>query len=197
MAEKPNSVEMTIEVVASYLAHNNLRPGDVPDFIAQTHAAIAALGAAPEMEPVASDEPAQPEHQPAVTVRKSLASRDHILSMIDGKPYKTLKRHLSRHGLTPTEYRERYGLKADYPMTAPAYSEHRREVAKTLGLGRKPKAPGETAPAAAAEPVAEPVKATRRRVAKAEAVTEAKPAAMRGRPRKVVPEEASGKPASE
>jgi hypothetical protein len=60
--------------------------------------------------------------------------------MIDGKPYKTLKRHISRHGMTPAEYRERYGLKADYPMIALAYSEQRNAVAKSLGLGRKPKA---------------------------------------------------------
>ena len=121
MAEENNLAAMTIEVVASYVAHNNLRPDDVPAFIAQTHSAIVALTAA-EPDPAAQAEPkATPaEHQPAVTVRKSLASRDHILSMIDGKPYKTLKRHISRHGMTPAEYRERYGLKPDYPMTAPA-----------------------------------------------------------------------------
>ena len=138
MPEENNLVAMTIEVVASYVAHNNMRPDDLPGFIAQTHAAIAGLNAAPEPEADAAEAEAAPEHQPAVTVRKSLASREHILSMIDGKPYKTLKRHIARHGMTPAEYRERYGLKADYPMTAPAYSEHRREVAKTLGLGRKP-----------------------------------------------------------
>jgi predicted transcriptional regulator len=73
-----------------------------------------------------------------VSVRKSLGSKDHILSMIDGKPYKSLKRHLSRHGLTPDDYRSRYNLPSSYPMVAPAYSEQRREVAKRLGLGRKP-----------------------------------------------------------
>ena len=133
----------------------------MPAFIAQTHASIAGLSKQeepaapePEVEPV-------PEHQPAVTVRKSLASRDHVLSMIDGRPYKTLKRHLSRHGLTPAEYRQRYGLKADYPMTTPAYSEHRREVAKSLGLGRKPKAPEQAAPPP--EPTPEPAATPKRR----------------------------------
>ena len=82
---------------------------------------------------------------PAVSVRKSLASRDHIFSLIDGRPYKTLSRHLSRHGLTPDAYRARYKLKADYPMVAEGYSEQRRETAKRLGLGRKPKAPSEPA----------------------------------------------------
>ncbi len=134
--ETASLVEMTIEVVASYVSHHNMRPDDVPAFIVQTHAAIAAL--TKKDEPAAEPVPeAAAEFTPAVTVRKSLASRDYILSLIDGKPYKTLKRHLSRHGLTPAEYRERYGLKSDYPMTAPAYSDHRREVAKSLGLGRK------------------------------------------------------------
>ena len=195
MAEDSNLVEMTIEVVASYVAHNNLRPDDVPSFIAQTHAAIAALTKTEEPAPeMAAD--SEPTHEPAVTVRKSLASRAHIISLIDGKPYKTLKRHLSRHGLTPAEYRQRYGLKSDYPMTAPAYSEHRRDVAKTLGLGRKPKAQleePEEAPASTPEPepAAEPVKAKRGRKPAAAAGEESAPAtpAKRGRPRKVRSEE--------
>jgi predicted transcriptional regulator len=70
-------------------------------------------------------------------VRKSLASHDHILSLIDGKPYQSLKRHLSKHGLTPEQYRARYRLKADYPITAPAYSERRRALAQRIGLGAK------------------------------------------------------------
>lgn len=74
---------------------------------------------------------------PRVSVRKSLASRDHIISMIDGKPYRTLRRHLTTHGLTPDDYRQRYGLKPDYPMVAPSYSESRSAMAKTIGLGRK------------------------------------------------------------
>jgi predicted transcriptional regulator len=77
------------------------------------------------------------EFTPAVTVRKSLSSKDHIISLIDGKPYKTLKRHLSRHGLTPDQYRERYGLKSDYPMVSENYAEMRRSLAKKIGLGRK------------------------------------------------------------
>jgi predicted transcriptional regulator len=133
MSDDNDLVSMTIEVVASYVAHNSIAPDDVPGFIAKTHAAIKQLN----QEPEAPAEVPAPAHEPAVTVRKSLASRDHIISLIDGKPYKTLKRHLAGHGLTPVQYRERYSLKADYPMVAPAYSDHRREVAKTLGLGRK------------------------------------------------------------
>jgi len=147
MPEENNLVEMTIEIVASYVAHNNIRPEDVPDFIAKTHAAITGIAKEPEA-PAEPAPPAEAEYTPAVTVRKSLASPDHILSMIDGKPYKTLKRHLGTHGLTPAEYRARYGLKADYPMVAPGYSEQRRDVAKRLGLGRKRQEP---APAPEAE----------------------------------------------
>jgi predicted transcriptional regulator len=185
LTEDNNLVAMTIEVVASYVAHNNMRPDDVPGFIAQTYAAIAALNAAPE--PAVADQPgAAAEHQPAVTVRKSLASREHILSMIDGKPYKTLKRHIGRHGMTPAEYRERYGLKADYPMIAPAYSEQRREVAKSLGLGRKPAAQVQEAEVAAPEPVAAAQPAKRGRKPKAAAeqapAPASAPAKRRGRP---------------
>lgn len=151
MSEENNLVAMTIEIVASYVSHNSMPSADVAAFISQTHAAITAIsapgGAAAEDSP---SETAQ-EYPPAVTVRKSLGSRDHILSLIDGKPYKSLKRHIGAHGLTPAQYRERYGLKGDYPMVAPGYSEKRREVAKRLGLGRKPKQPA-AALVAAVEP---------------------------------------------
>jgi len=98
------------------------------------------------------EEPAV-EYTPAVSVRKSLASPDHIISMIDGKPYKTLRRHLATNGLTPEEYRARYNLKADYPMVSETYSESRRAMAKKIGLGRKPGAK------VAAKPDAKPTKA--------------------------------------
>lgn len=146
MPEENNLVAMTIEVVASYVAHNNIRPEDVPDFITKTHAAITGIAKEPEASPEPAP-PAEAEYTPAVTVRKSLASPDHIVSLIDGKPYKSLKRHLGTHGLTPADYRARYGLKSDYPMVAPGYSEQRREVAKRLGLGRKRQEPAPDAPA--------------------------------------------------
>lgn len=169
MSEENNLVAMTIEVVANYVAHNNLRPEDVPDFIAKTHAAIAGIAKGPET-PAEEAPPAEEAFTPAVTVRKSLGSPDHILSMIDGKPYRSLKRHLSSHGLTPVDYRERYGLKADYPMVAPGYSAQRREVAKRLGLGRKPKvveAPAEATPPVVEAAPAEAPKAKRGRKPKA------------------------------
>lgn len=134
---QPSLTELTVDLLAAFVSNNTVGAKDLPELIASTHAALAALDGGGVAE--AEQEPsAEPEYPPAVSIRKSLGKREHILSMIDGKPYKTLKRHLSRHGMTPAQYRERYKLPADYPMVAPAYSEARREVAKRLGLGRKP-----------------------------------------------------------
>ncbi|MFD2236534.1 MucR family transcriptional regulator [Aureimonas populi] len=128
--EKPNLTALTVQLLSAYVGNNAVPSGELADLIRSTRAALDE-----EAKPAA---PAEPAHVPAVSVRASLASRDHILSMIDGKPYKSLKRHLSSHGLTPVEYRGRYNLPRDYPMVAQSYSEQRREVAKRLGLGRKP-----------------------------------------------------------
>jgi predicted transcriptional regulator len=148
MSEHSNAVELATELTVAWLSNPNTRtsPDDVPAFLQSMHAAVAKLQTSGEPEPT----PEVQDYTPAVSVRKSLASPDHIISMIDGKPYKTLRRHLSTHGLTPDDYRQRYGLKADYPMVAPAYSESRSAMAKTIGLGRK------AAPAAdRAEPAGE------------------------------------------
>ena len=148
---------LTVELLSAFVANNNVRSEDLPTLITSTHAALAGLSQSTrEPEP---DVPAlEAVHEPAVTARKSLASRDVILSMIDGKPYKTLKRHLSGHGLTPDSYRARYNLPATYPMVAPGYSEARREAAKRLGLGRKPR----SADAPEAAPAAPPAKRSRK-----------------------------------
>ena len=129
-----NYTELTVELLSAFLANNPVRGEVLPALIASTHAALRSATATAD-EPIAA--PQSDPRQPAVTVRKSLASRDTIISLIDGKSYKSLKRHLTRHGLTPDEYRSRYGLSASYPMVAPTYSEARREIAKRLGLGRK------------------------------------------------------------
>lgn len=146
-------VELATELTIAWLSNPNTRAQaeDIPAFLRSMHEAVVSLGEASVDQPEA--EPA-PKHEPAVTVRKSLASPDHIISLIDGKPYKTLRRHLSRHGMTPEEYRERYGLKKDYPMVAPAYAETRRDLAKKIGLGRK--GGQKTAPAEAATGKASP-----------------------------------------
>ncbi len=147
------SVELATELTIAWLGNPNVRAtaDEVPAFLRQMHATIEQLSGAKSSAPdeVSSASSSQ-EYIPAVTVRKSLGSRDHILSLIDGKPYKTLRRHLGTHGLTPEEYRARYNLKSDYPMVAPAYSEHRRAVAKKLGLGQKGRQSRAAAPVPAA-----------------------------------------------
>jgi predicted transcriptional regulator len=129
-------VELATELTIAWLSNPNTRASaaEVPSFLQTMHEAVSGLSAKGSPEP----QEAEQEYEPAVTARKSLSSKEHIISMIDGKPYKTLRRHLSRHGLTPDQYRERYGLKPDYPMVAENYSEARREMAKKIGLGRKP-----------------------------------------------------------
>jgi predicted transcriptional regulator len=132
-----NIVELATELTAAWLSNPNTRTNadDVPAFLISMHSAMSKLtGGSASSE--STDETV--EYTPAVTARKSLASPDHIISLIDGKPYKTLKRHLTGQGLTPAQYRERYNLKDDYPMVAATYSEARRDMAKRIGLGRKP-----------------------------------------------------------
>lgn len=133
----PNAVELATELTIAWLSNPNTRASsdEVPAFLSKMHDAVQSLSS--DNAATASQGATATTYEPATTVRKSLASKDHIISMIDGKPYKTLRRHLSRHGLTPEEYRERYSLKSDYPMVAPAYSETRRSMAKKIGLGRK------------------------------------------------------------
>jgi len=141
MRDDSDLIAHTVEVVASFVSHNRLPPEAVAAFIRSTHAAITAIGHAEVVAPAAASAP----REPAISIRKSLASPDHIVSLIDGKPYKSLKRHLRAHGLTPDDYRAHFGLKPDYPMVAPTYAEGRRAIALSFGLGRK-RAPGRTLP---------------------------------------------------
>lgn len=129
-------LELATELTMAWLSNPNTRASaeDVPVFLQSMHAAVTSLSAP---QPTADEAAPTADYTPAVTVRKSLASKDHIISLIDGKAYKTLKRHLSGHGLTPAQYRERYGLKSDYPIVAENYAEMRRDLAKKIGLGRK------------------------------------------------------------
>lgn len=142
MDDPLKTIELATELTAAWLAnpHTRADADAVPAFLTAVHGALAQLadGGTSVTEQTADETPA---HVPAVGVRKSLGSPDHIISMIDGKPYRTLRRHLSTHGLTPDEYRTRYNLKPDYPMVAPAYSEARRAMAKQIGLDRKPASP--------------------------------------------------------
>lgn len=165
-AAKPDLTTLTVDLLSAYVSNNNVASNELADLIRSTRAALS--------DEAVPETPAQPEFVPAVSVRKSRASRDHLISMIDGKPYKSLKRHLSSHGLTPAEYRERYNLSDDYPMVAPGYSEQRRAVAERLGLGRKRRVASEAVsetpvveapPAAVAEPAAAAAKPKRQRKA--------------------------------
>ena len=131
-----SSVELAAELTMAWLSNPNTKVDatEVAGVLRQMHQAVTSL-----LEPDTSEAaPAAEEFTPAVSVRKSLASKDHIISLIDGKPYKALRRHLSGQGLTPDDYRARYGLKPDYPMVSESYSQVRRDMAKKIGLGRKP-----------------------------------------------------------
>jgi predicted transcriptional regulator len=149
-----NSVDLATELTIAWLSNPNTRVNaeEVPAFLQRMHQAVSGLSSPAQEEPAYEE---RAEYTPAVSVRKSLASKDHIISMIDGKPYKTLRRHLSRHGLTPEQYRERYNLKSDYPLVSENYSEARRDMAKKIGLGskgRKSKDSDATSGASAAAP---------------------------------------------
>jgi predicted transcriptional regulator len=119
-------IGLAADIVGAYVTKNNVPAAELPSLIAATHAALVRLTApqAPEIEKLT----------PPVPIRKTVTP-DHIISLEDGRPYKSLKRHLSGRGLTPTEYRQKWGLPLDYPMVAPSYAAQRSELAKSLGLG--------------------------------------------------------------
>ncbi|MDP4021637.1 MucR family transcriptional regulator [Methylobacterium sp. NEAU 140] len=123
-------IERTVDVVAAYVSNNSIPTAELPALIVSVHEALNAIASgsvAPSAETVEKPTSAQ--------VRKSIRP-DGLISFIDGKSYKTLKRHLTKHGLDPHSYRERYGLPADYPTTAANYSAQRSALAKSLGLGQ-------------------------------------------------------------
>ena len=120
------------DIVSAYVSNNSVPIAELPVLIGNVHAALSRLGTGTPVAQIA----AEPVEQPSASeVRRSIG-RDGIVSFLDGKTYKTLKRHLTSHGLDPRSYRERYGLPADYPMVAPSYAEQRSALAKQIGLGR-------------------------------------------------------------
>jgi predicted transcriptional regulator len=133
-AEPPSSLaQLTAEIVSAYVSNNKIALSDVATLISHVAGEMAKIGTA--VEPPTEEKP-----EPAVPVRRSIQP-NHLICLICGKPQKVLKRHLAvQHELTPAQYRERFGLKPDYPMAAPNYAQQRREVALKLGLGR-PKKP--------------------------------------------------------
>jgi predicted transcriptional regulator len=132
--DRSKLAEMTAEIVSAYVSHNEVLPADLPNLIGSIAGKLATLGSEEEQAGAAKPEPVVP-------IRRSL-SKDHITCLLCGRKQKLLKRHLaSAHNLTPPEYRETFGLRRDYPMTAPSYVEMRAEIARRVGLGR-PKKPG-------------------------------------------------------
>jgi len=123
-------IELTADVVAAYVSNNPVPAADLPSLIADVHAALGRVKGVVEA-------PVVEKQKPAVNPKKSIHD-DYLICLEDGKKFKSLKRHLMTHyGLTPEEYREKWGLDANYPMVAPSYAEARSELAKKMGLGRK------------------------------------------------------------
>lgn len=128
--------ELVADVSAAYFSNSHVNPSDIPLVIAQIAASLSAVGLATSAAPASEAEAERPKAT-AAQIRKSVTP-DALISFEDGKSYKTLKRHLTLKGLTPADYRDRWGLPKDYPMTAPSYSARRSELARSLGLGKKP-----------------------------------------------------------
>ena len=124
---------LTADIVAAHVSNNSVAVNDLPNLIQNVHAALTEISgnrAAPEAKP-----------EPKVSVRASIKP-DYIVCLEDGKKQKMLKRHLmTNHGMTPDEYRQKWGLASDYPMVAPNYAEQRRTLAKSIGLGTKRRKP--------------------------------------------------------
>ena len=123
-------VDLTADIVSAYVSKNSVRPADLGELIATVHQSLKGLSE--PAEPVA----VQVEKLSAAQVKKSITP-DALISFEDGKPYKTLRRHLTIRGLTAETYRAKYGLPADYPMTSASYSAQRSELARALGLGQQ------------------------------------------------------------
>ena len=125
-----NYIELTATIVSAYVSNNTVSAGDIPALINQVHAALNRVSGK------TGDAPAEPL-KPAVSVKKSITP-EHIVCLEDGKKFKSLKRHLrTQYNMTPEQYREKWGLGADYPMVAPNYAAARSQLAKQMGLGQQ------------------------------------------------------------
>ena len=128
-ASTADLVGLTADIVSAYVSKNAVPVSGLPELIASVHSSLSGVGHGVTVE--------QPKQEPAVNPKRSVFP-DYIISLEDGKKFKSLKRHLAVHyGLSPDEYRAKWGLKPDYPMVAPSYAAQRSELAKVSGLGRK------------------------------------------------------------
>ena len=126
-----NRLDLTADIVGAYVANNALSAADLAKLIGDVHKALALLGRAVEIVPEVE------VPRPAVSIRKSITP-DHLICLEDGKTFKSLKKHLDQHGMTPEQNREKWHLPFDYPMVAANYSAARSALAKSNGLGRRP-----------------------------------------------------------
>jgi predicted transcriptional regulator len=125
-----NPVELAAEIVSAFVSYNPVPKGDLPALIHAVHSAVERLEKGPESAP-----PQIEAKAPAVPIRRSITP-DFLICLEDGKRFKSLRRHLAGHGLTPAQYREKWHLPSDYPMVAANYAAQRSAIAKTLGLGQ-------------------------------------------------------------
>lgn len=125
-----NFIELTAEIVSAYVSNNTVAAGDIPALINQVHAALSRVSGGPV-------EVASEPLKPAISLKKSITP-EYIVCLEDGKKFKSLKRHLrTQYNMTPEQYREKWGLSADYPMVAPNYAAARSQLAKQMGLGQQ------------------------------------------------------------
>jgi predicted transcriptional regulator len=129
MSDKAEIIELTAEIVASYVENNALATGDVPALIQSVHRALTSIASGVETVEAAPKEPAVP-------LRRSITP-DYLVCLEDGRKFKSLKRHLrTKYNLSPEDYRAKWGLAKDYPMVAPNYAKARSDLAKQMGLGQ-------------------------------------------------------------
>jgi len=134
MDEKAEIIEMTTDIVSSYVSNNTVSPADLPGLIQNVHRALSTVSSG-------ADAAVPAPKDPAVPVKKSITP-DFLICLEDGRKFKSLKRHLrTKYNMSPEEYRSKWGLPKDYPMVAPNYAKARSDLAKQMGLGqggRKP-----------------------------------------------------------
>lgn len=129
-ADNSGLLEMTVGIVANYVAANRIDPAVLPGLIQSVHTSLGRLGEQAEPDPVDV-----PQRLTASQIRK-LVTPAGIISLISQKPFKSMKRHITTHGYTPESYREHFGLPADFPMVHPDYAAARSALAKSMGLGQ-------------------------------------------------------------
>jgi len=130
MTDQTGFIELAADIVSAYVSNNSVPTADLPALISEVHGALVRLNS------TVAEEPSEPQ-KPAISVKKSIAP-DFIVCLEDGKKFKSLKRHLrTQYNMSPEQYREKWGLPADYPMVAPNYAAARSRLAKEMGLGQQ------------------------------------------------------------